>query len=107
MVFVTNGKGGREREVPVLPGNEQDVLSMVAGRDPDEHVFARIAKNLDVHSQRRLYAQALYLHYAPGWELPPAEGRLKRGNYDRDAVSRVSQALGHNRLDVVLRHYLR
>lgn len=107
LVFVRNGKGGREREAPVLPGQEQAVLEVIAGRDPDEHVFDRIAKNLDVHSQRRAYAQALYLYHAPGWELPPAEGRLKRGSYNRDAVSRVSQALGHNRLDVVLRHYLR
>lgn len=106
-VFVKNGKGGREREVPVLPGREQSVLEAIAGRDPDEHVFARIAKRLDVHSLRRAYAQALYLHYAPGRELPPPTGRLKRGSYDRDAVSRVSQALGHNRLDVVLRHYIR
>lgn len=106
-VFVTNGKGGRERELPVLPGKEQAVINAIADRNPDERVFARIAKNLDIHNLRRTYAQALYLHYAPGWTLPPATGRLKRDSYNREAVARVSQALGHNRLDVVLRHYLR
>jgi integrase len=104
---VRNGKGGKARPVPVLPGREADVLAVIAGRDPDVPVFDRIPKHLDIHSYRREYAQALYLHYAPGRVLPPATGRLRHGDYDRDAALRVSWALGHNRIDVVLRHYLR
>ncbi len=107
LIVVRNGKGGKSREVPVLPGRELDVLQMVAGLDPETLVFDHIPKHLDVHSYRRGYAQALYLHYAPERELPPVTGRLKPTDYDRTAVQRVSWALGHNRLDVVLRHYLR
>jgi hypothetical protein len=110
-VYVENGKGGRERNVPVLPGHEQDVLS--AKRSDDQaRVFERIPKHLDVHAYRRKYAQALYLHYVEcnspfhQAKLPPA-GRLKASDYDLEAVQRVSWALGHNRTDVVLRHYLR
>jgi integrase len=106
-VYVRSGKGGRERRVGVLPGRETDVLSIVAGRDPKESVFGRIPKHLDVHSYRRLFAQALYLHHEPGRNLPPAAGRLKPGDYDRVAAMHVTEALGHNRIDVVLRHYLR
>ncbi len=106
-VFVRSGKGGKTRTVPVLPGREQDVLALADGRGPDELVFSRIAKHADIHSYRRAYAQALYLHYAPGRSLPPATGRLRKADYDRDAALRVSWALGHNRVDVVLRHYLR
>ena len=106
-VHVDNGKGGRPREVPVLPGREDDVRAVVAEREPEERVFARIPGHLDVHSYRRLFAQALYLYYAPGRVLPSAEGRLKRSDYDRDAAQKVSEALGHNRIDVVLRHYIR
>ncbi len=106
-VHVDNGKGGRPREVPVLPGREDDIRAVVAEREPGERVFVHIPGHLDVHSYRRLFAQALYLSYAPGRTLPPADGRLKRSDYDRDAAQKVSEALGHNRIDVVLRHYIR
>ncbi len=106
-VSIDNGKGGKLRDVPVLPGHEQDVLQVTQDRDPESLVFDHIPKALRVHAIRREYAQALYLHYAPGRDLLSATGRLKRSDYDYDAVQRVSWALGHNRLDVVLRHYLR
>jgi integrase len=106
-VSIDNGKGGKVRDVPVLPGHEQDVLQVTQDCAPEALVFDHIPKALRVHAIRREYAQALYLHYAPGRNLPSAIGRLKRIDYDRDAVQRVSWALGHNRIDVVLRHYLR
>jgi hypothetical protein len=93
--------------VPVLPGREQDVLSVKAGRGADDLVFPRIPKHLDVHSYRREFAQSLYLSHAPGRALPSPTGRLKASDYDRSAAQRVTEALGHNRVDVVLRHYLR
>ena len=107
VVHVRNGKGGRRREAVVIPGKEQEVLAVIQDRPPDAHVFEHLAKHMDIHSYRRQYAQALYQYYAPGRELPPAQGRLKRNTYDRDAAERVSWSLGHNRIDVVLRHYLR
>jgi integrase len=107
LVQVVSGKGGLARKVPVLPGREAEVLAVSAGRGPDEAAFSRIPKHMDVHSYRRQYAQALYLVHAPGRSLPPTTGRLKRSDYDREAAERVSHALGHGRLDVVLRHYLR
>jgi integrase len=76
-VHIKNGKGGKAREVPVLPGHEEDVLAVVKGRAPHEKVFAHIPRHMDVHS------------------------------YRRDSAQQVSWALGHNRLDVVLHHYLR
>jgi len=107
VVKVRNGKGGKARTVPVLPGREADVRAVLSGSDPEALVFSRIPKHLDVHNYRREYAQALYQHYAPGRGLPPAQGRLKPRDYDRDTAQRVSWALGHNRIDVVIRHYLR
>jgi integrase len=106
-VYVANGKGGKSRNAPVLPGREQDVLQVIEGRAPDARIFSPISKHFFPHVLRRQYAQALYLHYAPGRALPPATGRLRAGDYDREAALRVSGALGHNRIDVVLRHYLR
>ncbi len=106
-VHVKSGKGGLSREVPALPGREGDVLTMKEGAGLDAPVFERIPKHLDVHSYRREYAQSLYLYHAPGRTLPPATGRLKPSDYDRSAAQQVSWALGHQRIDVVLRHYLR
>jgi integrase len=107
LVHVESGKGGLERDVSVLAGREADVLTMREGRDPGELVFPRIPKHFDVHSSRREYAQALYLQYVPGRALPPATGRLKPKDYDREAARRVSLALGHQRVGIVTQHYLR
>lgn len=107
VVKVRNGKGGKSRTVPVLVGHERDVLCLGEGRQDDEPVFSRIPKHLDVHSYRRVYAQALYLSLAPGRLLPPQTGRLNPRTYDAEAVMAVSKALGHRRKDVVLHHYLR
>jgi integrase len=106
-VHVKNGKGGKAREVPVLPGHEEDVLTVVRGRAPHEKVFDHIPRHMDVHSYRRDSAQQRYLNHTAGQALPAVEGRLRRGAYDPAATQQVSWALGHNRLDVVLRHYLR
>ncbi len=99
-------KGGRPRQVPVLPGHEEDVLPLREGRDPKELVFVRIPSRLHAQQYRRAYAQAYYQHLS-GRELPPTGRRLRRSDYDEAAVLQVSQALGHNRKDVVLRNYLR
>jgi integrase len=107
LVLVHNGKGGRERLVPALPGHESDILALVRDRPPHERVFASIPRTLDIHALRRVYAQALYLYYAHVSHLPPVDRRLRPTDYDRAAVQRVSWALGHNRLDVVLTSYLR
>lgn len=107
VAHVLNGKGGKEREVPVLPGREEDVLAVVSGRKADERIFTRLPVHADIHALRREYAQALYQCYAPGRKLPPPHGQLSHLDYDKAAALRVSEALGHRRLDVVLRHYLR
>lgn len=101
-----HAKGGRPRQVPVLPGHEYDVLSLREGRDPKELVFARVPSRLHAQTHRRAYAQAYYKHLSKR-DLPPSEGRLKPSDYDEAAVLQVSEALGHSRKDVILRHYLR
>lgn len=101
-----HGKGGRPRRVPVLPGHEDDVQRLREGRDSQEPVFERLPSHLDIHAIRREYAQSYY-RFLSGRELPPPAGRLKASDYDVTAVLQVSQALGHNRKDVILRHYIR
>jgi integrase len=105
-VHVRNGKGGKERPVCALPGAAAAVRAVGEGRTPQERVFEHVPAALDVHAYRRAYAQALYC-WASGKELPPASGRLPPHSYDQAAVAFVSRNLGHQRIDVVLRHYLR
>lgn len=104
-VSIYCGKGGRPRTVMARPGQEEAVMEVVRGRDSDERVFPRIPSHLDVHALRREFALGLYQDLS-GRPLPPATGRLRRHDYDAEAVALVSRALGHNRLDVVLNHYL-
>jgi hypothetical protein len=106
IVKVRNGKGGKDREVPVFPGRELAVLSQTAGRDPDAHVFTKISGLLDIHSYRRQFAQELYEHVS-GKPLPPAKGRLQSADLDREAALYVSRCLGHNRIDIIFGHYIR
>jgi len=105
-VEIANGKGGKKRTVPVLPGHEDAVIAVIAGRDPRELIFKSVPVRIDVHSYRREYAQALYTE-AGRRVLPSPHGRLDMATVDRERALYVSRALGHNRIDVVLRHYLR
>lgn len=101
------GKGGRPRRAPVYPGREPSVLRLAAGLAPDEHLFPKkVDSHLNPQAQRRQYAQDFY-QLLSGRELPPTDRLLKGSDYDPDAVREVSQYLGHNRIDVILRAYLR
>ncbi|GCE27539.1 hypothetical protein KDA_30230 [Dictyobacter alpinus] len=106
-VYVRNGKGGKARMVPVLADYEDAIRACMQGRDPNEHIFEHLPKNMDVQSYRRASAQQRYLSHAPDCTLPPTGKRLKPTDYDLTATHRVSRALGHERTDVVLNHYLR
>ncbi len=105
VVHVCRGKGGKDRKVPVFPGREQAVLGVVEGRAGDEKVFARLP-DTDIHAWRRQFAQELY-EYLSGRPLPPLEGRLQSPDLDRDAALKVSNCLGHGRIDIIFGSYIR
>lgn len=105
-VTVVRGKGGKRRVVPVFPGREQAVLTVIEQRRPDEPVFARIPTGLVIQGLRRQFARELYEYYV-GHSLPlPGNAPLRLHDVDREAALRVSRALGHNRVDVVVNNYL-
>ena len=115
-------KGGRPRSVPVIGdvGRIRELCrSAGSGR-----VFPRVPGGMDVHSYRAEYATALYLQHARPIDSIPVDRITKTGRryrsqvyccrgdkagvkYDREALFIVSQALGHNRVEVVPQHYLR
>jgi integrase len=97
-LHVERGKGGRKREVPVLVAYQERVLEIIHSKEPQDFLFPRIPVRADIHGYRREYANALYQQNAG----KPYNPRDK----DKIALQMVSWALGHNRLDVVIRNYL-
>ncbi|EGD49971.1 hypothetical protein TheetDRAFT_3220, partial [Thermoanaerobacter ethanolicus JW 200] len=98
-VHVRNGKGGKEREVPILREFQERVSEIVKKvRDKGkERLFERIPSRIDVHSYRREYAKQRYREirgkeYKKGQEIKRIE----------KAVREVSRNLGHNRENVTV-----
>jgi integrase len=101
------GKGGRPRRAPVYPGREQAVLDYVTGLPPEARLFPhKIDSRLNPQAQRRQYAQDFY-RLLSGRELPPTDRTLRKTDYDKGSVLEVSEYLGHSRIDILLKSYLR
>ena len=127
-VEIRQSKGGRDRISPIRPDLENDVLDILAKirAEGRSKLFARIHTKADIHSYRREYAQELYkiishnrplrdtlLKVYPARYEPEIKGDTyipRRAGinkcFNRDDLYLVSQALGHNRLDIAVSHYL-
>ncbi len=86
VVRVKQGKGGKYREATVIKGMEDRVLEIIQNKEPSKPIFSKIPKVMDVHSYRALYANI----------------RLCQ-----DEERKVTQDLGHNRVEVLRGHYIR
>ena len=124
-------KGGKERVAPVLNAYKEELTKVVeratsAHADQSEPLFARYDSHIDNHSFRAEYANQLIqqLEQEQANGQPWFGGDLRKEDYinlrgtdkaigatykghPTDVVAAVSGALGHNRLDVVVNHYLR
>lgn len=122
-------KGGRHRIAPVLAACRADVTKIfdaaIQAHGADAPVFRQYDVHIDNHRHRAEYAGAL-LHQleeerASGRPLfggafalrdyahlrgRDAKRRAVTQGHDTDLLAAVSGALGHARIDVVLRHYL-
>lgn len=108
---ISGSKGGRERYAPVI-GNIELVCNLCRNAGENK-VFSSIPSAADIHSYRAEYATQIYLQHArPLEQLERQEKYYCRGDrkgeiFDRVAMQKASQALGHNRISVVAAHYLR
>ncbi len=66
------GKGGKVRDIDVLPGKEEAVLKF-AGNPAGRPVFSSVPSHMDVHGCRREYANTMYHRYQE--KLRKTEGR--------------------------------
>lgn len=104
-------KGGRERYAPVI--SDIELVCKLCREAGENKVFSSIPSAADIHSYRAAYATQIYLQHArPLEQLTRQEKYYCRGDrkgeiFDRAAMQKASQALGHNRINVIAGHYLR
>lgn len=114
-IKIRNGKGGKERFVPIFAKNKKELAEIIntfknAG---ESKVFGKLPSHFDNHFYRGEYAKRAYKKFA----RPVREIKNKKEVYvcrgdkagealDRKAMLIASQFLGHNRVDVIARHYL-
>ena len=127
-VYFERSKGGRDRLTPVLEKYEKDVRDIIeqAKNEGKTRLFNHIPKEIDIHGLRREYCQGLneiIKNYPERRELKTQKDKNgntvtkeiksdvykdRSGNvWKRDDIYVLSQALGHNRLDVSITHYLK
>lgn len=111
-------KGGRYRESPCLRSYQNNIIekyNIQSGESmtkeqfiesyyasKDSPLFDEYTSKIDNHAFRAEYAQDLYDEIASQKE----NIELDYKGYDSSILKDVSQALGHNRLSVVVNHYL-
>ena len=120
---IKQSKGGKDRIAPVLPDFRPKIADLIARSKQNTPIVAKISHHADIHGYRREYAQQLYKTVCSDerlktqilQELPErretAQGDTYHGRGNgfhgkRDNIYVISQALGHNRLSVSVRHYL-
>lgn len=121
-------KGGRFRNAPCLKKYEKCIKEMFPNMQEKEEkftepefrehykrarkakepfIFYRYTKKIDNHSFRGEYARAYYNELCEQKQSMGKEIKADYRGYDGDLVAKVSEALGHNRLSVVVDHYFR
>lgn len=120
-------KGGRDRIAPVLKNYQEQIKELLDKTENNKLLFDVIHNGCDVHGYRREYAQELYKTVCNDEKLKAEyskqyatrnEQNIKGDYYIshdkerpfkglRDNIYIVSEALGHNRLDVSVNHYLK
>lgn len=124
-VHVRCGKGGRERYAPIIGKHQEEIVERIRDTKALDKVWPHINTHADVHSFRSDYATALYREYARDISKIPYDKVNKgtghkyqsevyycrkdqaRRRLDKRAMKVASQALGHNRLQIIATNYLR
>jgi hypothetical protein len=117
-VHVECGKGGRMRDIPVLPKDVDFVLE-IKRRAGDGKILPhltsgrnKIPSAADTHGYRREYAQKLYEYHArPYDQLDRRDKYICRRDkagmvFDKQALKVITEALGHSRLNEPVESYL-
>lgn len=120
------GKGGKEREAPIIGKNQADVVTKIQATPKGQKVWGKVHSHAPIHVYRGDYANAMYNQLARPITAIQAENRragrtgrkVNEGIYiarkdkagkkwDKMAMLAVSKALGHERINVIANNYLR
>jgi len=111
-VHFEKDKGGKSRDVKIMPRYKSFVRSFIGKGNPTDKVFKKLPVRFPEHRCRRHFAQEYYSILARNTDsIPAKECYICRADkygrvYDRTAMLEVSEALGHGRVDVMALHYL-
>lgn len=114
-IRIRNGKGGKERFVPIFGKDKKETIEIVNffKKAGNEKVFGKLPSHYDNHFYRGQYAKRAYKKFArpirnirDKKEVYYCREERKGDAFDRNAMLIASQFLGHNRVDVIARHYL-
>lgn len=96
-------KGGRERHATILKQYREVIKDIIDSREYNKALFQKYTKKIDNHAFRGEYAKHRYreLVETKGYDSMDFRG------YDAFCLNELTQDLGHNRLDVVVYHYLK
>ena len=112
-------KGGRPRNIQVLPQNIERIEAIIRERaalhGENSSLFQPkdVPKDAQTHQYRSLFATEYYNHHARPLEELTAKkiyycrGDRKGEKFDKRAMLITTRQLGHNRIDVIARSYLR
>ena len=111
--LVIKGKGGKVREAPIIGQNVAEIVQKIKNTQPGQKVWSKIHSCADIHNYRALYATQIYKMHARAPEKIPKKDKyfckkdLQGVLLDKQAMLAASNALGHNRIDVVANNYIR
>lgn len=112
-------KGGRFRNAPCLDRYAASIssqykvpertshptkASFIQNYASGEKLFDNYTKKIDNHAFRGEYARELYKQICEDKGL---DTQCIQGKYENDVLKEVSEALGHNRISVVVEHYMK
>lgn len=107
-------KGGKTRDAIIMGATQEETdyvvsLFKAAGK---MKLLPKISSAYDNHHYRAEYAKRLYQHYARTIDdIPKKDCYIMRKDrageiLDKQAMRKVSTAMGHNRIDVIALNYL-
>ena len=102
MVYLKE-KGGKERHATILEEYRETLKELIKGKEEGVLLFSRYTKKIDNHAFRAEYAKERYR------EIIKSKGTDKKDfrGFDKECLKILTRDLGHNRLDIVIYHYLR
>lgn len=124
-IYSSKDKNGRSRFSPIVGKNVDQIVARMQNTKPEDKVWEFIPNGMDVHGYRADYVTTIYRMYARPIEDIPYDrvnkgtgkryqsgvyycrGEEKGKKLDKDAMEKASKAAGHNRREIVARHYIR